>query len=158
MSGMAIANLSDRKYGAFLASLAIDGNVTRAANAAGVDRSNAYQRRLRNPEFANRWDEAIEAANDAIEAEARRRAVDGVEEPVFYKGVQVGVERRYSDGLLIALLKRHRPEYCDSSRVEIANAPDEVLKVESLNETARSILFLLELGRRETQQSNQDLT
>ncbi|MBA3033575.1 MAG: terminase [Gammaproteobacteria bacterium] len=155
---MANANITVKRYNVFLAELAIDGNVTRAANATGVDRSNAYQRRLRNPDFAKRWDDAIEAATDAIEAEAHRRAVDGVEEPIFYKGVECGRVTRYSDPLLIALLKRHRPEYRDSGRVEIANAPGEVLRVEeSPIAAARKIAFALQLGLRAAQQSGQDL-
>jgi len=153
-----MGNITEKRYNLFLAELATDGNVARAASAVGVDRSNAYQRRLRNPGFAKRWDEAIEAATDSIAAEAYRRAVTGVEEPVFYKGVEYGRVTRYSDALLIALLKRHRPEYRDSSRVEIANAPGEVLKVEeSPIAVARAIAFALQLGLRAAQQSGEDL-
>ena len=47
---------------------------------------------------------------DALEQEARRRALEGVEEPVFCRGERVGVIRRYSDALLILLLKAKRPE------------------------------------------------
>ncbi len=46
---------------------------------------------------------------DGIESEAHRRAVDGVDVPVFHGGVQVGAIRRYSDALLALLLKRWRP-------------------------------------------------
>ena len=150
---MATANITDKRYDLFLAELAVDGNVSRSANAAGVDRSNAYQRRLKNPEFSRRWDDAIEAATDAIEAEARRRAVEGVEEPVYYKGQECGRIRRYSDSLLLALLRAKRPqEYRDSGRVEIANAPGENLKVEeSPLAIARKIAFALAVGLREKQ-------
>lgn len=61
-------------------------------------------------DFAAQWDEAIETAIDALEHEARRRAVKGVDEPVFYQGNVCGVVTRYSDTLLIQLLKAHRPE------------------------------------------------
>ncbi len=47
---------------------------------------------------------------DRMEDEARRRAVDGVEESVFYQGEQVSTVRRYSDTLLIFMLKARRPE------------------------------------------------
>ena len=41
----------------------------------------------------------------------RRRAVEGVEEPVgWYKGEAGGVVRKYSDTLLIFLLKGRKPE------------------------------------------------
>ena len=42
---------------------------------------------------------------DALEAEARRRAVEGVRKPVFYQGVICGWVGEYSDTLLIFLLK-----------------------------------------------------
>ena len=57
------------------------------------------------------FEEASEDAADSLEAEARRRAVEGVEEPVgWYKGQAGGVVRKYSDTLLIFLLKGRRPE------------------------------------------------
>ncbi|MBX6773030.1 MAG: hypothetical protein IRY83_14975 [Chloroflexi bacterium] len=47
---------------------------------------------------------------DALEAEAWRRAVDGVERPVYQNGQRVGAVREYSDTLLIFLLKGGRPQ------------------------------------------------
>ena len=52
----------------------------------------------------------MEEARELLEAEARRRAAMGVEEPVFYKGQVVGHIRKYSDNLLMFLLKAHWPE------------------------------------------------
>jgi hypothetical protein len=50
-------------------------------------------------------------ACDILEAEAHRRAVEGVEKPVgWYKGRPGGYVREYSDVLLIFLLKGLRPE------------------------------------------------
>lgn len=49
-------------------------------------------------------------ATDALEAEARRRAVDGVPEPVFHQGKKCGTVKKYSDRMLEILLKGHRPE------------------------------------------------
>ena len=46
-----------------------------------------------------------------LEREARRRAVEGVEEPVgFYKGEPSAYVRKYSDTLLIFLMKGARPD------------------------------------------------
>ena len=42
--------------------------------------------------------------------EARRRALTGVEQPVYYKGEAVGRIAKYSDTLLIFLLKAHWPK------------------------------------------------
>ena len=47
---------------------------------------------------------------ELLEAEARRRTAIGVDEPVFYQGQVVGHIRKYSDNLLMFLLKAHWPE------------------------------------------------
>ena len=112
----------------FLAALELTGNVTAAATAAGIERTTAYKARYRSEEtesrvFAKAWDEALEHATDLMEIEARRRALDGVEEPVYYKGEIVGGVRKYSDLLLIFMLKAHRPEkYRENLRVEHAGS------------------------------------
>jgi len=70
--------------------------------------------------FAAAWDEALEIATGSLELEARRRAQKGVLEPVYYKGKKVGAVRKYSDTLLIFLLKAHRPDkYRDNVRHEV---------------------------------------
>ena len=64
----------------------------------------------RNTSFADRLQEAREAAADRLEQECRRRAVDGTAEPVFHQGQPVGVRYRQSDLCLLALLRAYRPE------------------------------------------------
>lgn len=93
----------------FLVVLAETGNVSAACIRVQIARSTAYEARDRHPEFARAWDEALEFAADALELEARRRAAEGTLEPVFYKGFQVGTIRRYSDQLLMFLLRAARP-------------------------------------------------
>lgn len=39
--------------------------------------------------FAAAWDEAEPLAADGLDTEARRRGVEGVEKPVYYKGEPV---------------------------------------------------------------------
>jgi hypothetical protein len=96
----------------------VSGNVTRAAEAAGVSRRAPYDWRADDASFAEAWDEALEAACDALEAEARRRAYEGWEEPVYQKGALVGRIRKYSDRLLEVLLRAHRPEkYRETVRI-----------------------------------------
>ena len=100
---------TSRARATFLQTLQATGNVTTAAMAAGVSRRTPYEHREKDEAFAAAWKEAEEIATDALEAEARRRAVEGVDEPVFHKGVVVGQIRRYSDRMLEILLKGHRP-------------------------------------------------
>jgi hypothetical protein len=94
----------------FLVSLSLTANVKLACEAARVARSHAYARRSEDSTFAAAWDEALETACDALELEARRRALEGTSKPVFYLGKPVGEVLEYSDRLLIFLLKAHRPE------------------------------------------------
>lgn len=99
----------------FLIALAQRGNVSAAAIAGGMYRRWFYEERQRDAEFAAAWDEALETAIDAMELEARRRAVEGVEKPLIGR---VGKDQdgiityvtEYSDSLMTLLLKAHRPE------------------------------------------------
>jgi hypothetical protein len=52
----------------------------------------------------------MEAGTDLIEQEARRRAVEGYDRPVFQRGELAGLERVYSDMLLALLLRGRRRE------------------------------------------------
>lgn len=99
-----------KKLREFLELLAGNGNVSVSAEACNLNRRELYRRRDDDAEFAEAWDAAMEEATDHLEAEARRRALEGWDEPVFWKGIESGVVRRYSDTLLIFLLKGSRPE------------------------------------------------
>lgn len=70
----------------FLTELARTGIVGNAAAAAGVDRSTTWRWR-KDPAFEELVVAALEEAADRIEAEARRRAVEGVDVPVIHKGM-----------------------------------------------------------------------
>ena len=94
----------------FLETLRKTGNVTEAARVARISRNTVYTHRHADPVFAEAWDDAEEEATDALEYEARRRAVHGVERPVVYKGEVVATIPEYSDRLMELLLKAHRPE------------------------------------------------
>lgn len=98
----------------FIDALRETGNVTAAARAAGIDRSTAYRYRNKDTaparEFAAAWDDALEEAIDSLEAEAWRRARDGVDHPVIYEGEITDTYKKYSDTLLIFLLKANRPQ------------------------------------------------
>lgn len=94
----------------FLEALAEGYSVASAARHATVARTTLYRWRLQSPTFAEHWEQAIESGTDRLEDEARRRAVEGVERPVFRGGEVVGHVRDYSDTMLMFLLKARRPE------------------------------------------------
>ena len=104
----------------FLEALATGLSVTGALTSSGLARSTAYALRENKDGFREAWDEAIEHGTDVLEDEARRRAKDGIEEPVFQGGMQVGTKLKYSDTLMMFLLNGRRPEkYKQTQRVEM---------------------------------------
>jgi hypothetical protein len=134
----------------FLAELAKSGRVAYAAKAAGLDRSSVYKAAKANPEFAQRWEDAEKAYVDVLVREAHRRAVEGVEEAVWYQGNECGKVRKYSDSLLTTMLKAAAPaEFRENATVKIGNDNDGAFRVEeSPTATARKIAFALALGMR----------
>ena len=83
------------KKKAFLAAFRELGNVRLACEAADVGRSSHYRWLDQDPEYREAFDLAKEDAADILEAEAKRRAVEGVEEPAgWYKGQAGGVVRK----------------------------------------------------------------
>ena len=99
-----------KKGDAFLAAYRECGSVSYAARAEKINRCTHYRWLQQYPEYTEAFAEAREEAADVLEQEARRRAVEGVEAPVFYKGEVCGTVKRYSDVLLIFLLKGARPD------------------------------------------------
>ena len=99
---------------AFLKHLKDTANVTEAAARIKVTRSRLYDLRGKDPEFKRQWEDAVSAAEamnvDRLEAEAMRRAVDGVDKPYFYQGKECGRMVEYSDPLLKFLLQHRLPE------------------------------------------------
>lgn len=147
---------------AFLAALSDTGNVRAACRAAEVGRTTVYDGLSRWPDFAADFRRAEAEAADLLELEARRRAHDGVDEPVIYRGELTGVwvspsgetvsegtpgarqipltVKKYSDTLLIFLLKGALPKkYRDNMTVDLKRLADEVESMtdEELREVIR---------------------
>lgn len=121
---------------AFIAALADSGVVSSACAAAEVARSTVYEQRKNYEDFAAAWDNAIEIAADALEAEIRRRALEGVQEPIYYKGVLVDHVRKYSDTLAMFILKATRPQKY-RERVEHSTDPEKPFVVKVIGGGAR---------------------
>ncbi len=63
---------------------------------------------------------------DDLEAELRRRAMEGTEKPVYFRGEECGVIRNYSDALGMFLLKgRRRAVFGKLSEDDIATPPSD---------------------------------
>lgn len=85
-------------------------NVTAVCKLFGVNPWTISKHRKKDKAFDEAVNQAINEGYDMLEEEARRRAVDGVVEPVYFKGEVVGGVRKYSDALLQTLLKAYRPK------------------------------------------------
>lgn len=123
----------------FLAALRETGNVTKAALLCKFPRSTVYDWRLHDAEFAKAADAAIDEGVNHLIDEAHRRAHDGVREPVYYLGEVCGTIVKYSDSLLMFLIKGRRPEFATESRrmsgpdggpIRVANLTDDQVKAE----------------------------
>jgi len=80
------------------------------------------------------WDEAVAEGIDRLEDEVHRRAVEGVDRPVYQGGVRVGEIKAYSDSLLTLLLKSRRPEVFARSYDVSAPVDVKSLRVTTLQE------------------------
>jgi hypothetical protein len=120
------------KKRAFLAAMANTASVLRAAQIAGMDRDNHYIWKKKDQDYAAAFEIAQMRGLDVLEAEAVRRAHEGVTKPIFHGGKRaidvvqnpdgsikrdeagkpIGIPaavREYSDTLLIFLLKNRNP-------------------------------------------------
>jgi len=119
------------KQGAFLAAYRTCGNITRAAIIAKIDRSSHFRWIKENSKYKTIFGDAHEAAADSLEEEARRRASEGWLEPVWYEGSQCGQVRKFSDTLLIFLLKGLRPEkYRERISAELSGSVQVSVRLE----------------------------
>ena len=89
----------------FLEVLEVTGTITAAAKAVGIGRQTVYDFMNSSKRFADRCRNALEGADDALEAEARRLATEGEQVPVFYRGELVGHKPKKNPALLAYLLK-----------------------------------------------------
>lgn len=125
------AGKTPKKHEVFLAILAESGNVTAAAKKAKLSRTQLYNKRNNDPAFAEAWAAAESLGVSALEDEARRRGYDGWLEPVWHKGKRCGTVRKFSDTLLIVLLKAHMPgKYREKLALEHSGGIDLIAAIE----------------------------
>src|SRR5260221_3742159 len=106
---------------AFLEAYEHSANILRAAEQAEISREIVYYWLEHDEQFLMVYNLADQAANAHIEAEIRRRAMDGWDEPLVSAGKKLGTVRKYSDTLLIFYAKKRIPEYRDKSATIVNN-------------------------------------
>lgn len=129
----------------FIELLSETANVSASAAAIGASRRCVYEWRATDEAFKAMWDEAIEVATDALEAEARRRAYYGTDEYITSKDGLVRdehgqpvMQKRYSDTLLIRLLTAYRRDrFGDKSQVDLNVSQDLAALIEEGRRRAR---------------------
>jgi AcrR family transcriptional regulator len=102
------AKLSSTKLAVFLELLAAGHTISHACREAGLARATLYRAREADEKLRQAWDEALDVGIESLEEEARRRAVDGVKD-FKMAGEEMVPLQRYSDTLLVFLLKAKRP-------------------------------------------------
>lgn len=141
----------------FLSAYEHTANILASAEQAEIDRTLVYYWQEHDEQFSFAFHLADAAANARIEAEIRRRGIEGVEEPVVSMG-QIAYEyepvldsegkqkedskgkpmwkrgrmittRKYSDTLLIFYAKRRMPEYRDKAPTVAVVLPKEYVNL-----------------------------
>lgn len=106
----------------FIKALELTGRVDLAAKAASAGRSWVYEWRDKDPDFADNWERSLGIGLQRLKDEAFRRAHDGVSEPRFHQGEICGHVQKYSDTLLMFLIKQHDPTYREHFQIDHGNA------------------------------------
>lgn len=95
------------------------GVVGLACMTCGISLSHFRRLRGEHEELQAITDEAMALYHDRLRYTIHNKAVDGWDEPVFYKGEEVGTVHRFSEKLLELQAKRHMPEYRDKSQMDV---------------------------------------
>lgn len=155
---------------AFLGTLALHGNVSEAARAAGVARDTVYKAKVRHPDFAADWLTAERIASDVLLREAWRRAVEGSRQYKFHpksgkpllfpKGHELAgqpyYEMAYSDGLLTLLLKARLPEQF-GDRLQVDSTVRQAPPYDLSKLSTADLLALREMKRKlQTEEGDED--
>lgn len=102
----------------YLAILRDTGEPATARDEVGICYGTIVEHRRKTPGFRDDEEESLRQYRATIGKEIHRRAIEGVDEPVFYLGEVAGYVRKYSDRLLIEHAKRHVPEYREKIKID----------------------------------------
>lgn len=151
----------------FLAAFARTANISQSAKRARVNRATVYEWLAKDELFKAAYEHADADAQDVLRKEAFRRAVVGVNEPltngqglIYEMEVVLGKDgepalddrgrpklrrgkiatvKKYSDGLLQAMLKARVPEYRDKKQVEVSGPNGGPIATHTTNEQVLTI-------------------
>ncbi len=110
--------------------LSLKGVKRHSALMAGVEPDQVDRLIKKTPELKALQDSAIAEYKEQIDMEIHRRAIDGVQEPVFFKGQVCGHVTKTSDRLLEFMAKANSPEKYREHVLVDANVRAGVLVVQ----------------------------
>ena len=116
--------LRQLKKDQFLKAFKRCGNVLKAATQVDMARDTHNHWLESDPAYEERFNKAKQFAAHVLEEELFRRAHDGVPEPVYQGGVQVGIVQKFSDTLLMFQIKRWKPESRDTFKLQHTGPAD----------------------------------
>ena len=94
----------------FVETLVLTRSVSEACKAIHRKRTDVYEFRRQNDEFRSLWNDAVEQNADDLESTCLRKAIEGWQEPVFYRGERVGYKTVYSPPLMMFMLRCLKPD------------------------------------------------
>ena len=111
--------LTAKRKAKFIEYLSELGNVTDSARRVGISKVCLYQHKKDDPEFNEQWEAAADIGVENQIDECRRRAFEGIDEPIVHKGEITNHKKSYSDTLAMFLIKARRPEYRDKTQIDL---------------------------------------
>jgi hypothetical protein len=126
MSGIEKAKLNRqrglrRRKETFLHAYARLGRINAAAEAANIARTDHYNWLLADADYRAQFEALKVQVIGALEDEAYRRAVEGVDKPMTVAGERVDV-KEYDSGLLMFLLRGLKPEVYGNQKQSIEHS------------------------------------
>lgn len=106
----ALDSIDSSKREVLLETIRTTGSIPHACLEIGITTRDLTRLRKKSVMLDEMVLDAVEIATADLEVEARRRAVEGVEKGVYFKGELVETEKVYSDTLLRDLLKANNPD------------------------------------------------
>jgi hypothetical protein len=128
---------------AYCKHIELTGRRAEAARHVMVSEATVSNHVKKDLNFRAQLEAAMSFFRDTLVKEAHRRAVDGTEEPVYYKGIKCGSLQRYSDTLLLALMKRHMPEFRDKIETTNTNLNADLGDMDKLTPKQRELFTQL---------------
>ncbi|QDV79859.1 hypothetical protein [Botrimarina mediterranea] len=144
------------KQTAFLAAYAVTGTLTQAAKGSGVSVRSHHRWREGCEAYLEAFEAAHQEACDHLEAEARRRAIQGQRRLKFDRNGQPLIdpdtgkpysEHRYSDALLMFLLKANNPGKFGDKIEQTHRGTGSAVRVYSVDDPPEALFYLPENGR-----------